>query len=57
LIEGLARILSAAYALAMADFTPFCKGLELLRWLYNRVSKALKNIQSESGLKIKTEQA
>jgi hypothetical protein len=55
LIEGLARILSAAYALAMADFTPFCKGLELLRWLYNRVSKALKNIQSESGLKIKTE--
>jgi hypothetical protein len=51
----LAAILSAAYALEMAVFTPFYKGLELLRWPYHRVSKTQRYIQSDSGLKIKTE--
>jgi len=51
----LATILSAAYALEMAVFIPFYKGLELLRWLYHRVSKTHRYIQSDSGSEIKTE--
>ena len=57
LIGCLAAILNVAYALATAGFTPFCKGLELLRWRYHRVSNAHRYIQSDSELKIKTEQA